>query len=142
VAGARRERPFLPPAGHAAIDKTRLARQTGFRPQSEAFHDAGTKALDQHVGAGNDVERRLPAGKLLEIEADAAPATVENVAFRREQGRRRRARHIRPQNAQDFGPQIGKQHGAHRRRPQCREFHHLDPGQWSHDFSPSVFPTT
>ena len=49
VADVVGERPFLTPAGHAAVDEARVAVERDVRADAEPFGDAGPEALDQHV---------------------------------------------------------------------------------------------
>ncbi len=50
VAGGLRERPVLAPAGHAAVDEPRVAREADVGAEPEPLHHAGPEALDQRVG--------------------------------------------------------------------------------------------
>jgi hypothetical protein len=49
--GGLRSRPGLAPAGHAAVDEGRPAREARVRPDAEALGNAGPEALDERVGA-------------------------------------------------------------------------------------------
>src|SRR5208282_2242050 len=46
VAGGRGEWTFLTPAGHPAVNQTRIAAETDVRSDAQPLHHAGTKALD------------------------------------------------------------------------------------------------
>ncbi len=56
MAGGQRQRAFLAPAGHAAIDQRGLRACTTSGPSPSRFHHAGPETLDQRVGAGQEVE--------------------------------------------------------------------------------------
>jgi hypothetical protein len=49
---ALRQRPFLTPSGHAAIDQPRVARLHHVRAKAQSLHHAGPEAFDQRVGSG------------------------------------------------------------------------------------------
>ena len=51
VTGGLRQWPGLTPTGHATVDQSRVPGQAELRSQAQPLHDAGPKALDQHVGA-------------------------------------------------------------------------------------------
>ena len=70
MAGGLRQRAFLAPAGHAAIDQARIARLHHVGPEPEPLHHAGPKAFDQRIGIGQQVEHLRHRGLVLEVELD------------------------------------------------------------------------
>src|SRR5271170_5273737 len=56
VAGRSSERTCLAPAGHAAIDKLRIALKRNIGSEAETLHHARSKALEEGVGRGDQVE--------------------------------------------------------------------------------------
>ena len=64
------ERPVLPPAGHAAVDKPRIAPGAVGRTEAQALHHPGPVALDQCVGGLDEAERLFDRFRALEIEGD------------------------------------------------------------------------
>ena len=78
MAGGLRQRAFLAPAGHAAIDQPRIARQHDVRPESEPLHHAGPKPFDQRIGVGEQFEHLRDRGLVLEVELDDLAAAPRN----------------------------------------------------------------
>ena len=70
MAGGLRQRTFLAPAGHAAIDQARIARLHHVGPEPQSLHHARPKAFDQGVGIGQEVEHLRDRSLVLEIEFD------------------------------------------------------------------------
>ena len=56
MAGGLGERALLAPAGHAAIDEARVARQDNVRAEPQSFHHARAKAFDQGIGVSKQVQ--------------------------------------------------------------------------------------
>ena len=67
---ALRQRAFLAPAGHAAVDEFWVARQHHIGSEPEPLHHAGPKTLDQRVGIGEQVEHLRNRCLVLEVELD------------------------------------------------------------------------
>src|SRR5207237_5756217 len=73
VAGLLAARTSLAPAGHPGVDQLFVDLGAVLRPQSEALGDAGTEALDQHVGLGNEPQYQFAVFFALEVGRDGAP---------------------------------------------------------------------
>ena len=120
VTRARRQRPGLAPAGHAAIHELRIAREHGVWPQAQALHDAGPEPFDQRIGFFGERESRVDPALRLEIKRNRAPAAqhdvVPPVAPEAE------ARIARAVDQQDVGAHVGQHHAAERARPDGLEF--------------------
>ncbi len=130
------QRAGLAPAGHAAVDETRVGGEAIVRAEAEAFHHAGAEAFDQHVGAGCQLFGGGEAFGLLQVEADDPPAAVEDVDLRVEEFRCRfGARRQLALDAHDLGAQVGEDHAAHRGRAEGGEFNDPDAVEWSHAVS-------
>ena len=70
MAGRLRQRAFLTPSGHAAIDEARVTCQHDVRAESQPLHHAGTKALDQRVGMFKQIKHLSDRGLVLEVDFD------------------------------------------------------------------------
>ncbi len=70
MAGGLRQRAFLTPSGHAAINQTRIARLHHVRPEPQPFHHAGAKAFDQRVGMSEQIKYLRDRSLVLQIEFD------------------------------------------------------------------------
>src|SRR5580704_2221662 len=70
VAHDLRERTVLPPAGHAAIDQSRIALGAFRGTEPKTLHNAWPIALDQHVGRLYQRQRFLELFGALQIESD------------------------------------------------------------------------
>jgi len=131
VAGSGAERSALTPAGHAAVDESRVARQHGLGPQAEALHDAGAKALDERIRARDELERGLRARGRLEIERHRAPAAHHDVvpalALEAQIGGRRTI------DEQHVRAHVRKQHSGERSGPDRLEFKHANAAEGSHE---------
>ena len=131
VAGHLRVGPLLTPAGHAAEDEPLVARQADIGAEPEAFHDAGPEALEERVGALDQLKRDLDAVGMLEVECDRASAAGEQIA-----GRLRR--HLVGRvggaiDADDVGAHVGEDHAAERSRPDTLKFNDPNALEWPHD---------
>ena len=115
VAGGLRERTFLAPAGHAAVDEPRVLRERDIRAEAEPLHDAGAKAFDEDVGLADQFERRLDAILRLEIDFhDAPPALREIAGVRLDLALARKGDDVRAH--------VGHQHTGEGPRPDAGEF--------------------
>ena len=56
MAGGARARAVLAPAGHPAVDEGGLPGEAVVGPDTESLGDTGSHALEQQVGAGDEVE--------------------------------------------------------------------------------------
>ena len=104
-------------------------RETVFGAEPQPLHHSRPEPLDQSVGVFDEAQRQcFPLGAL-EIERHGRSVSQQQViaqlALETELAR------LRPVDAQYRSAQIGKQHRAHRRRPNAGEFHDLNAGQWS-----------
>ena len=109
--------PDLAPARHAPVDELRIARETDFRPDTEALGHAGPEAFDQRIRAVNEPQQRRNARRTLQVERDrpsVAQQGVDRIGF---PGWRRGT-----VDADDRRTHVGKHHGAERRWTQPREF--------------------
>ena len=70
VAGGLRQRTFLTPSGHPAVDQTRVARLHHLRPQPQSLHHPWTEAFDQRIGMAEELERAGDGSLVLQIELD------------------------------------------------------------------------
>ena len=76
MAGGVRQRAFLAPAGHAAVDQLWIAREHDVGAEAEPLHHAGAKTFDQRIGAGEQVEHLRDRGLVLQIELDHLAAAA------------------------------------------------------------------
>jgi hypothetical protein len=78
MAGGVGERAFLAPAGHAAVNEPRIARQHDVWAESETLHDAGPKPFDQRIGVREQFEHLRDRGLVLQVKLDDLAATDGN----------------------------------------------------------------
>ena len=119
VACRSRERSFLTPSGDPAVDESRIPGRAILRTEPEAFRHAGAEPLDERVGPLDETKHRLGPRGVLEIDRDARPAAVEKVVLRSHVDAESRVRHAI--DAHHVGAELGKEHRAHRTRPDARE---------------------
>ena len=79
MTGNIRQRPFLTPTGHAAIDETWIYLKTICRTQSEAFHYTGTKSLKNDVGRACKTKRDCNSSRVFQIKRNRTTPPVENI---------------------------------------------------------------
>ena len=72
---------ILTPASHAAIDQTRISRQTDIGPKTQSFCHTGTKTFQQHIGALHQLEHGFNAGITLKVYCDALAASGEHIVL-------------------------------------------------------------
>ena len=82
VAGRRRVWAVLAPAGHPAVDQTRVAGQAVLGADSEPLRDSGTETLQQRVCVPHEGKHGLDAFWQLEIDADGTTPPVQQVERR------------------------------------------------------------
>ena len=63
-------RTLLAPAGHPAVDQSRVAGQTVLRPDPESLGHAGAEPLQHRVGSVHKRQHRLEPASRLEVDAD------------------------------------------------------------------------
>jgi len=74
VASGVRQRPVLAPAGHPAVNETRVAPEAVLGTEAEPLGDAGAETLDQCVGALDEAQGESPSFRALEVERQGAAA--------------------------------------------------------------------
>jgi len=79
MACSLRQRPVLPPAGHAPIDETRIARQAHIRPQPQPLHHAGAKPLLQPVGFLHQAQKCLHRRRVLQVQRQRAARAIADI---------------------------------------------------------------
>ena len=109
-----RQRPVLPPAGHAAIDQRRIGLQHRLRPQPQTLHHARPEPLNQDIRLGAQPQAGLPRLAAFQVQLQGRPPA--QVHFFRRRIRRAGAVH-----ANNVRPQIGQQHAGKRRRTDPRK---------------------
>ena len=121
MAGGVRQRAFLAPAGHAAIDQLWIAREHDVRAEAETFHHAGTKTFDQRICAGEQVEDLRDGGLVLQIELDHLAAA-----------HRDRLQVLAGADAverDDLGAHVGEQHAGEGTGTDAGEFDDAETGE-------------
>ncbi|RPK45394.1 hypothetical protein EES40_13265 [Streptomyces sp. ADI93-02] len=119
------QRPVLAPAGHPPVDEPRVALQAGVGAYAEAFGDPRAVALDQDVGALDEVED-LPGSALgLQVDEDRPLVAVGEV----EGGFDADHRASRPVDAHHVGAEVGEEHRGERTRADARQFDDAHSGQ-------------
>ena len=112
-----RQRPGLAEAGHRQIENARLALRYGLVAETEPVEHAGTVALQQHVGTGDQAPQHLLARIRLQIERDRPLAEVGRdriggVAAVAPAQRPRPVALSRRLDLDDVGAVLGQQHAA------------------------------
>jgi len=79
VARERRPRVVLPVARDGAVDDAGVPRPDRGVVQSEASHDAGPEAFDDHVRLAGQFHGPAPVALVLQIELEAALAAVDGL---------------------------------------------------------------
>ncbi len=81
VSGRVRQRPVLAPAGDAAVDEARIARETVGGAEPQPLGDPGTEPFDQPVGLVDETQGQRFSVRGFEIDRDRpAPAQQQVVA--------------------------------------------------------------
>jgi hypothetical protein len=78
VAGPTGPGTVLTPAGHPAVDQGRVSRQDRLGPQAQPFHYPRAEPLDQDVGRRREVQDDAGSVRVLEVNRDRAPPSVED----------------------------------------------------------------
>ena len=117
VAGGLRVRAVLAPAGHAAVDELRVAGEADVGPDAEPLGHAGPEALDERVGLLDEREHGLDAVGRLEVDADRAPAPVQDLEVRL---RRVAADGAGAVDPDDLGAHVRQHHRGERARARSR----------------------
>ena len=121
MAGGLRQRAVLAPSGHAAIDQARIAREHHVGPEPEPLHHAGTKAFDQRVGIGQQIEHLRDRGLVLEVEFDhlaSAPGHRFQILLGAD-----------PIERDHLGAHVGQHHAGERAGSDAGEFDDAKTGQ-------------
>ena len=115
VAGARRQRPVLAPAGHAAVDQPRIAREQRVGPEAQPLHHAGPEALDQRVGARR--RARAPPRRRPSTSGRASTERRPRIITSNQRSRPKPRRGSSGRSTQQHvGAHVGEQHAAERPR--------------------------
>lgn len=123
VVGPLGERPVLAPAGHPPVDEPRIAGQRRVGTDTEAFGDARPVALDQDVGALDQIEH--PGGSVLGLEVDEHGAFVAVGEVVR--GVDAQPRTAGPVDPDDVGAEVGQEHRGERAGSDACQFDHPHP---------------
>lgn len=117
VPGGVGQRAVLAPAGHPAVDELRVAGVAVGRADAEPLGDPGAEALDEHVGALDQVEDAGGAVGGLQVDEDGALVAVGDVVGGVD-GESAAAGAVDPY---DVRSQVGEEHGGERARPDARQ---------------------
>jgi hypothetical protein len=82
VAGGLRQRPLLPPAGHAPVHQARVPPEADLGPEPQPLHHARPEALQQCVGPIDQAQHGGQGLGALEVDGDAAAAPGQEVQRR------------------------------------------------------------
>lgn len=120
VPGPFGERPVLAPAGHPPVHDPRVAGQAGVGADTEALGDARPVALDQDVGAFDQVQDAVRAVLGLEVDEYRAFVAVGEVV----RGVDAEPRAAGPVDPDDVGAEVGQQHRGERAGSDTRQLDH------------------
>src|SRR6202011_5600328 len=101
----------------------RVAGQARVGSDPETFGDTGPEAFDERVGLLHETHQRLDTVGILEIDADRAPAAVDDVLVLT---REIAGDGLRALDPHDVGPQVGEDHRRERSGPDARDLDDLD----------------
>ncbi len=134
MADIARQRSGLTPAGHPRVDECGIARLARLRTDTEPFADPGPEALQEHVGPLAQPEHDLGATRVLQVDADAAPAAVDHRECRRGPARHGSSRRdVRGAvDAEHLRAEVGQQHPGELHRTDVRELDDADARERSH----------
>ena len=121
MAGGVRQRAFLAPTGHAAIDQLWIAREHDIGAEAETLHHAGAETFDQRVRTGKQVEHLRDGGFVLQIKLDDLAAA-----------HRDRLQILAGADAvkrNDLGAHIRQQHAGEGTRTDAGEFDDAETGE-------------
>ncbi len=119
-----RQRPRLPPAGHAAKDEAGILRKiTGAKP--EPLHHPRPHALDQRIGAQDQGAGGGGALGRLQVKLQHIAATLEHVIGKAQHMRRGAG----AGDADDISAHVGHQHCGERGGAKPRDFDDAQPGK-------------
>src|SRR5688572_25933780 len=120
--GPRRKWAFLSPAGHPAIDQSRIGGERICGAKPETFHYTWSITLEQDIGTTNNLQSTRGIFRLPQVKDKLGAAPFgDGIDCERRRGW--------PLDPQHIGTQIGKHHGAMRSWTHCREFHASQPGK-------------
>ena len=125
-----RHRAGLTPAGDPAIDQPAIAVGTDIRAQSQPLHDAGAEALDQRVRCADQIQHTRKIGRVLEIDVNRGPSTVQHRPA--DLAERRRAGIGAAAQAQNLCSQIGQNHAGEGDGAEAVELEDAQAGQRFH----------
>src|SRR5680860_1793397 len=123
MSSSLRERAVLPPAGHPAIDESRVPRVAVLRAEAETFRGARAHPLEEDVGGGDQVQHRLDGEGVLEVHRHARAATREQVGLPGASA----GRPAGTFNSYDVRTQVGQQHRSVRAGADAGELDDPDP---------------
>ena len=119
--------PGLAPPGDAAVNKARIDPVALLGSDAQPLGNPGTKALDEDVGFGDEIEDEIASGILLQVgELDSSPSKGRVDAPGRREAQTSPGRAL---NTDHLGSEIGEHHGRVRPRPERCEFDHSNPVQ-------------
>ncbi len=127
VPGGVGERALLAPAGHPPVDELRVEGVARGGADAEPLGDPGAEALDQDVGALDEVENAGGAVGGLEVDQNGALAAVGDVVGRVDG----EPAATRPVHADDVRAEVGEEHGGERSRADARQFDDAHSGEWA-----------
>ena len=123
----------LSPAGHAPVDERRVPFEADIGTETQALHDAGSKTFDQYVVALDELEYRLHAAGILQVDGDAPASARQHIGAAG--GLAGGAGTV---HAHDLGAHIRQHHAAERPGPDALQFDHFESREWSHGCFPRL----
>jgi hypothetical protein len=122
VPGRLAPRPVLAPAGHPAIDQRRVARPAVVGTEAEPLDDARAHALDEHVGALDQIQHGGHRVGLLQVQCDARTTARQHVLLARTEGPA-----AGPLDPDHVGAEVGQDHARVRARADAGDLDDPDP---------------
>ena len=116
-------RPVLSPAGDAREDQPRVDRRAVVRTDTESLAGAGPKAVQQHVGLGDQLQQLLRIGFDVQIHDPLSAVQQVEVLGRHDQS-------AGAANPHHVGAEIREHHRRVRARPDAAEFDDFYARKW------------
>jgi len=131
VARGLRQRPVLPPAGHAAVDEPGIASGAIGGPEPKALHHARPVALDQRIRRLDHRQRLRNGFGALQVEGDDPLSSPQRTFGERAIGGAE-GRLVRANDRDDFCAEIGQHAAGERAWTDPLELDRLKSGKRTH----------
>ena len=129
-------RTILPPPGHAAVDKLRVAGETHFGAKTEPLRHPGSESLHEAVSLIDQPKYEVHAGRIFQIHSHGPSAPVHQIHVGL--GTRGVRRPVSSVDTHDVRSGIGEHHPCERCRAETSQLDDLDAFQRSAHSDPPL----